>query len=126
MQEDIEIREKLNSIIIELLERGIASVGIIRRDGVPIVCMEKKTGSTNWKAISVISSSFMNHSEIIGNEMYKGNFETSILETDYERIVVAKITPLCLMFATIPKEEDYTLEMLAIMKAVKSAYEILK
>ena len=124
--DDKMTREIIKAALQKLIDKGMTSAALIRRDGTPIEFAEKQRGSTNWRAIAVASSTFLNYSEMIANEMYKGLFETSILETDFERVVLAKVDNITLLLVTIPKQKDYTLYMLNMMSTVNELAEIIK
>ncbi|MCX8166988.1 MAG: hypothetical protein N3E37_04005 [Candidatus Micrarchaeota archaeon] len=121
----VQIRSKIKGILQDLIRLDVSHLAVIRRDGVIIETLDKNSSSINWKGMSINASHVINYSETLSDEIYMGDFETSVLETDYQRIVLSKINSICFLLAILPKKANYTLEMLKISETVKKLKEIL-
>ncbi|MEM3610413.1 MAG: hypothetical protein QXJ06_03250 [Candidatus Aenigmatarchaeota archaeon] len=119
------IRSRIKELLNNLLSGDISDAAVIRRDGLIIEAIEKIKNNINWKGISINAAHVINFSETLSNEIYMGDFETSVIETDYQRIVLSKINNICFLITIIAKKQNYTLEMLKISETSKKLRELL-
>lgn len=119
------IRSKIKEVLNNLLSGDISDAAVIRRDGILIEAIEKIKNNVNWKGICINAAHVINYSETLSDEIYMGDFETSVIETDYQRIVLSKINNITFLIVVIPKKINYTLEMLKISETTKKLRELL-